>query len=224
LIPIKDLNPSKKAPVVTTLLILFCFLVFFYELYLPPGARERFIQMFAVIPFEIARGVDIPPPDPLTPYGNTVSYQYLHGGFMHILGNMLFLWVFGDNVEERFGHLRYFLFYTVCGVAAALTQVFVTPNSTLPLIGASGAISGVLGAYAVLFPRAGIVTLVFIFFFVDVIVVPALVWIAVWFLLQFVSAMVSVDHLSLGGVAWFAHIGGFLTGIFLTKLFLGKKA
>jgi membrane associated rhomboid family serine protease len=220
LIPIKDLNPSKKAPVVTTLLILFCFLVFFYELYLPPGARERFIQMFAVIPFEIARGVDIPPPDPLTPYGNTVSYQYLHGGFMHILGNMLFLWVFGDNVEERFGHLRYFLFYTVCGVAAALTQVFVTPNSTLPLIGASGAISGVLGAYAVLFPRAGIVTLVFIFFFVDVIVVPALVWIAAWFLLQFVSAMVSVDHLSLGGVAWFAHIGGFLTGVFLTKLFV----
>ena len=220
MIPIKDLNPSKKAPVVTTLLILFCFLVFFYELYLPPGARERFIQMFAVIPFEIARGVDIPPPDPLTPYGNTVSYQYLHGGFMHILGNMLFLWVFGDNVEERFGHLRYFLFYTVCGVAAALTQVFVTPNSTLPLIGASGAISGVLGAYAVLFPRAGIVTLVFIFFFVDVIVVPALVWIAVWFLLQFVSAMVSVDHLLLGGVAWFAHIGGFLTGIFLTKLFV----
>ncbi|WP_456435823.1 rhomboid family intramembrane serine protease [Thermovibrio ammonificans] len=223
MIPIKDLNPSRRTPVVTILIIFSCFLVFFYELYLPPHLREVFIRMFAVIPFEISHGVDLPPPDPFTPYGNLISYQYLHGGWLHILGNMLFLWVFGDNVEERFGRLSYFLFYTFCGVVAALTQVFVTPDSKLPLIGASGAISGVLGAYAILFPRAGIVTLIFIFFFVDVVVVPALVWIAVWFFFQFVSALFSIQHLSFGGVAWFAHIGGFVAGLLVAALYKRLK-
>ncbi len=224
MIPIKDLNPSRSAPVVTILIIVFCILVFTYEILLPPDYREIFIRMFAVIPYEVMSGTDIPPPDPLTPYGNLVSYQYLHGGLLHIFGNMLFLWVFGDNVEDRLGRVKYFLFYTFCGIVAALIQSVVSPNSTIPLIGASGAISGVLGAYVVLFPRAQIVTLIFIFFFVDVIVLPALLWIGIWFLIQFISALISINHLSMGGVAWFAHIGGFLTGIVLTKLFVSKKA
>ena len=219
MIPIKDLNPSRSTPVITILIILVCTLIFTYELLLPPNYREIFIKMFAVIPYEIMHGVDLPPPDPLTPYGNLISYQYLHGGFFHIFGNMLFLWVFGDNVEDRFGKLKYFLFYTFCGVVAALIQSIVSPQSPIPLIGASGAISGVLGAYLVLFPRAQIVTLIFIFFFVDVVVLPALLWIGIWFLMQFISALISINHLSMGGVAWFAHIGGFLTGILLTKLF-----
>ncbi len=219
MIPLKDINPSRKTPLITILLILSCFLVFFYELFLPPSLREVFIRMFAVIPFEISHGVDLPPPDPLTPYGNLVSYQYLHGGWLHIIGNMLFLWVFGDNVEEKLGKLSYLLFYTLCGVVAALVQVLVFPSSQLPLIGASGAISGVLGAYAVMFPRAQIITLIFIFFFVDIVVVPAVVWIAVWFALQFISALISVNHLSMGGVAWFAHLGGFVCGVILAKLF-----
>ena len=219
MIPIKDLNPSRSTPVVTILIIVACTLIFTYELLLPPGYREIFIKMFAAIPYEIMNGVDIPPPDPLTPYGNLFSYQYLHGGLLHIFGNMLFLWVFGDNVEDRFGKVKYLLFYTFCGIVAALIQSIVSPDSTIPLIGASGAISGVLGAYAVLFPRAQIVTLIFIFFFVDVIVLPALLWIGIWFLIQFISALISINHLSMGGVAWFAHIGGFLTGVLLTRLF-----
>lgn len=223
MIPIKDLNPSRSTPVVTILIIVACTLIFIYELILPPTYREIFIRMFAVIPYEIMHGIDLPPPDPLTPYGNLVSYQYLHGGLFHIFGNMLFLWVFGDNVEDRLGKLKYFLFYTFCGVVAALVQSVVSPQSTIPLIGASGAISGVLGAYLVLFPRAQIVTLIFIFFFVDVIVLPAVLWIGIWFLMQFVSALVSINHLSMGGVAWFAHIGGFLTGVLLTKLLISGR-
>lgn len=223
MIPIKDFNPSRSTPVVTILIIVLCMLVFTYEILLPPFYREILIRMFAVIPFEILHGVDIPPPDPLTPYGNLVSYQYLHGGFFHIFGNMLFLWIFGDNVEDRFGKVKYLIFYTVCGIVAALIQAVVYPNSQIPLIGASGAISGVLGAYAVMFPRAKILTLIFIFFFVDVIVLPAALWIAIWFFFQFTSALFSVNHLSMGGVAWFAHIGGFLTGVLLTKLFYRKK-
>ncbi len=219
MIPIKDINPSRSAPLVTILLILVCTVVFLYEVMLPPHLREIFIKMFAVIPFEIIHGVDIPPPDPLTPYGNLISYQYLHGSFMHILGNMLFLWVFGDNVEDKMGKLRFLIFYTICGVVAALFQVMVYPNSQIPLIGASGAISGVLGAYAVLFPRAQIITLVFFFFFIDIVAVPALVWIAVWFAFQFTSALFSVNHLSMGGVAWFAHLGGFVTGVILVNFF-----
>jgi membrane associated rhomboid family serine protease len=218
LIPIKDINPSRTTPVVTILIIITCTLVFLYELFLPLNWREVFIQMFAVIPYEISTGQDIPPPDPLTPYGNLLSYQYLHGSFMHILGNMLFLWVFGDNVEDRFGKVKFLIFYTLCGVAAALFQVLVYPESKIPLIGASGAISGVLGAYAVLFPRAQIITLVFVFFFVDLVVLPAFLWIGVWFAIQFLSALFSVNHLGMGGVAWFAHLGGFVTGVLLTKM------
>ncbi len=219
MIPIKDINPSRSTPVITVLIIVSCILVFIYELML--GSYNRlFILMFGVIPFEIVHGVDIPPPDPFTPYGNLISYQYLHGGFLHIIGNMLFLWVFGDNVEDKMGKLNFLIFYTLCGIVAALIQVFVYPDSTIPLIGASGAISGVLGAYAVLFPRAGIVTLIVIFFFIDVVVLPAALWIGIWFLFQFMSAMFSVNHLSMGGVAWFAHIGGFLAGMVLTKLFV----
>ncbi|MEO2065122.1 MAG: rhomboid family intramembrane serine protease [Desulfurobacteriaceae bacterium] len=218
MIPIKDINPSRTTPVVTILIIIVCFFIFLYEVILPPDLREIFISMFAVIPYEITHGVDVPPPDPLTPYGNLVSYQYLHGSWMHILGNMLFLWVFGDNVEDKLGKLKYLIFYTVCGIVAALIQVLVYPNSNIPLIGASGAISGVLGAYAVLFPRAQIITLVFIFFLVDMVAVPAAVWIAAWFTIQFISAMVSATHLSMGGVAWFVHIGGFIAGVLLVKL------
>ncbi|RUM87520.1 MAG: rhomboid family intramembrane serine protease [Thermovibrio sp.] len=223
MIPIKDLNPSRSTPVVTILIIVVCTLVFLYELLLPPTYREIFIRMFGVIPYEIFHGVDVPPPDPLTPYGNLVSYQYLHGGLLHIFGNMLFLWVFGDNVEDRFGKFKFLIFYTLCGVAAALIHSAVYPSLNIPLIGASGAISGVLGAYAVLFPRAQILTLIFIFFFVDVIVLPAALWIAVWFFIQFMSALFSINHLSMGGVAWFAHIGGFLTGVLLTKLFYKRE-
>ena len=216
MIPIKDINPSSSTPVVTISIIIVCSIVFIYELSLG-SYSEIFLRMFGVIPYEVVFGVDIPPPDPLTPYGNLISYQYLHGGFLHVLGNLLFLWVFGDNVEDYLGKLKYFIFYTLCGIIAALIQVAVYPDSNIPLIGASGAISGVLGAYMLLFPRAGVVTLIFIFFFIDVVILPAAVWIAIWFFIQFASALISINHV--GGVAWFAHIGGFLAGVTFIVLF-----
>ncbi|MEO2068215.1 MAG: rhomboid family intramembrane serine protease [Desulfurobacteriaceae bacterium] len=222
MIPLKDINPSRSKPVVTIFLIVVCVLIFLYELILGPY-NQLFLRMFGVIPFEISHGVDLPPPSPLAPYGTLISYQYLHGGILHILGNMLFLWVFGDNVEDYFGKLKFFIFYTVCGIVAALLQVAVYPDSDIPLIGASGAISGVLGAYMVLFPRAKIITLIFILFFIDIIAVPAVIWISFWFFMQFISALFSINHLGMGGVAWFAHIGGFLAGVILAKLFASKE-
>ncbi len=222
MIPIKDINPSKSKPDVTIAIILACTLVFIYELLIGPFL-PKFFNMFGAIPFEIIHGIDIPPKDPLTPYGNLIAYQYIHGGFLHIIGNMWFLWVFGDNVEDYLGKFNFFLFYTICGITAALTQCIVNPNSNLPLIGASGAISGVMGAYIMLFPRAGIVTLIFIFFFLDIVVIPAFVWIAIWFAFQLLSAAASVNHLSMGGVAWFAHLGGFTTGVTLTYIFKHMK-
>jgi len=220
-IPLKDLNRSRTVPVVTTYIVVVCIIVFLFELSMGRDVIYLF-HAFGVIPYEIVRGVDIPPPDPLTPYGNLISHQYLHGGFFHIIGNMLFLWIFGDNVEDYFGKVKFFIFYTFCGIVAALLQVFAFPDSVAPLIGASGAISGVLGAYFVLYPQAKIVTLVFLGFFVDLIVVPAYIWILFWFFMQFLSLMLA-GSTGGGGVAWFAHIGGFLVGMFISKLAVSLK-
>lgn len=221
MIPLKDLNRSRTVPVVTTYIVVVCIIVFLFELSMGRDVIYLF-HAFGVIPYEIVRGVDIPPPDPLTPYGNLISHQYLHGGFFHIIGNMLFLWIFGDNVEDYFGKVKFFIFYTFCGIVAALLQVFAFPDSVAPLIGASGAISGVLGAYFVLYPQAKIVTLVFLGFFVDLIVVPAYIWILFWFFMQFLSLMLA-GSTGGGGVAWFAHIGGFLVGMFISKLAVSLK-
>jgi len=220
-IPLKDLNKSRTAPVVTSFIIALCVVVFIFEL---ASGRDivYLFHAFGVIPYEIISGVDIPPPDPLTLYGTLISHQYLHGGFLHIIGNMLFLWIFGDNVEDYFGKIKFYIFYTFCGVVAALIQVFAFPDSVAPLIGASGAISGVLGAYFILYPGAKIVTLVFLGFFVDLIVVPAYIWILFWFFVQFLS-LISTASTSGGGVAWFAHIGGFVVGALIAKMLVSIK-
>jgi membrane associated rhomboid family serine protease len=143
--------------------------------------------------------------------------MFLHGGWMHIIGNMWFLWVFGDNVEDSLGHWKFLLFYLLCGIAAGLSQAVLNPNSTAPTIGASGAIAGVMGAYLVKFPRSRITTLVFVFFFLTTFELPAIVVLGYWFVIQLFSGFGSVahSHLTAGGVAWFAHIGGFLAGILL---------
>lgn len=144
-----------------------------------------------------------------------VTSMFLHGGWLHLLGNMLFLWVFGRNVEDRLGHLLYFVFYMVCGVAAGLTHIIVNWGSTLPTIGASGAISGVMGAYIVLFPRSKVLTLIPLIFFFFTVRLPALLFLGYWFLLQFASGIGSLGEADQGGVAVWAHIGGFLIGAFL---------
>ncbi len=145
--------------------------------------------------------------------------MFLHSGFMHIAGNMLFLWIFGDNVEDYFGHFPYLLFYLVCGIGSGITHIIFNFHSNLPALGASGAISGVMGAYIILFPRARVLTLVFIFF----IPIPAFIILGYWFLLQFLAGVSSVGVSATGGVAWWAHIGGFLLGMLITALTLGDR-
>jgi membrane associated rhomboid family serine protease len=141
--------------------------------------------------------------------------MFLHGSLFHLLGNMLYLWIFGNNIEDRLGPVRFGLFYVVCGVAAALTHILFEPGSRVPMIGASGAIAGVLGAYAVVFPRARVKTFIFLIFYIDVVAIPAAIVLGLWFLLQILNVGMG------GGVAWFAHIGGFLSGIVLIRLALG---
>jgi membrane associated rhomboid family serine protease len=217
-IPIKDLNPRRTYPVVNTLLILSNVIVFLYQLTLPPHEYQAFVMANATIPSHI-RGV-------LAGHGSfeaaflpIFTSMFLHSGFMHIAGNMLFLWIFGDNVEDYFGHFPYLLYYLVCGMGSGLTHIIFNFHSPLPALGASGAISGVMGAYILLYPRARVLTLVFIFF----IPIPAFIILGYWFLLQFLAGVSSVGAAATGGVAWWAHIGGFLLGMLITGLSLGDR-
>jgi membrane associated rhomboid family serine protease len=217
-IPIKDLNPRRTYPVVNTLLILSNVIVFLYQLTLPPYQYQAFVMANATIPSHIRVA--------LSGHGNLeaaflpiLTSMFLHSGFMHIAGNMLFLWIFGDNVEDYFGHFPYLLFYLVCGIGSGLTHIIFNFHSALPALGASGAISSVMGAYIILYPRARVLTLVFIFF----IPIPAFIILGYWFLLQFLAGVSSVGAAATGGVAWWAHIGGFLLGMLITGLSLGDR-
>jgi membrane associated rhomboid family serine protease len=212
-IPLKDLNPRRNFPIVNTLLILSNIAVFVYQQTLPPHALQVFRSANATIPAQIPGWFSghVPLGAAFLPL---LTSMFLHSGFMHIAGNMLFLWIFGDNVEDFFGHLPYLLFYLVCGVSAGLLHVLFNLNSIIPAVGASGAISGVMGAYALLYPRARILTLVFVF----LVPIPAIFILGYWFLLQFLGGISAMGAAATGGVAWWAHVGGFLTGISLTKL------
>ena len=206
MIPIRDLYRSLQTPVATIWLIAINVVVFLYEILLDPYSRNHFVTEYGLIPADF-RWFDI------------ITSMFLHGGWMHLIANMMFLWVFGDNIEDILGRARYLLFYILCGVAAGLTQLAANPESKVPLIGASGAIGGVMGAYLVKFPHARIVMLVpFIFFFT--VELPALVVLLYWFILQVFSGFGSIAdvHLGRGGTAYFAHIGGFLTGMVLIWL------
>lgn len=180
---------------------------------------KTFFQLVAVIPVEYTaflKGEHVPI---LKLMFAPFITMFLHGGFMHLIGNMWFLYLFGDNVEDAMGHLRFLLFYLLSGIAATIAHVSVQPLSPIPVVGASGAISGVVGAYFVMFPTARVLTLVPIFFFIaDVVVLPAIVFIGLWFLFQFWSGMLSLAVPHLGGVAWWAHIGGFITGLILAPI------
>jgi len=147
----------------------------------------------------------------------------MHGGLLHLAGNMLYFWIFGNNIEDRLGHFRFVVFYLFCGIVSAYSHALTTPGSAVPMIGASGAVSGILGAYVLLFPRAKVHTLLFFFFFVQVVEIPALIVIGFWAIIQVVNGLLTqgvVDH---GGIAWFAHIGGFIAGLFTIKLWLWRR-
>ena len=211
-------NGRVLTPVVNYTLIAINVLVFFYQLTLSDRALYGFIVRWGAVPAEISSGLDL---------FALVTSMFLHGGWLHIAGNMLFLWVFGDNVEDTMGHVRYLLFYLLCGLAAGLSQVVIDADSTIPLVGASGAISGVLGAYIVLFPHGKIRTLVFLGFFVTVVLIPAWVQIGLWIVLQFFNGFASLGvrtEETGGGVAYWAHIGGFVAGALLVWLFKDQDA
>lgn len=213
MIPLRDNIPSSTYPVVTVSVLAINVAVFIYQLTLGANGLERFIHGTAAIPLEITTLTDIGPwaavPLPLT----LVTSMFVHGGLMHIGGNMLFLWIFGDNVEDRFGHVRFLLFYLAAGVAASMTQILLDPGSTVPMVGASGAIAGVLGAYFLLFPRAQVNTLVILPLYISMVRLPALFFLGFWFFLQILNTGVSSASGASGGVAWFAHVGGFVVGV-----------
>ncbi len=219
MLPLKDVNPTQSRPVVTIGLILANVIVFIYQIFLSRESEQTFVMQLGLIPYELTKGVDIPPYSPLPVYLNLFTSQFLHGGFWHIGGNMLYLWIFGNNVEDYLGKIRFILFYLGCGVVAGLTQTMLSPNSEIPMVGASGAISGILGSYLVLFPRSRVLTLVFLFYFIRLIELPAVILLGFWFIIQIFSGAGSLAVRDSGGVAWFAHIGGFIIGWILTRFY-----
>jgi membrane associated rhomboid family serine protease len=216
-IPLRDANPTRRVPIITLLLIAACFVVFAYELGILADSGDegltRFFLQYGVVPREVTHALAVGAylsPAMLA----IVTSMFLHGGWVHILGNMLFLWIFGNNVEDRMGRIPFLVFYLVGGITAALTQVAVNPESREPLVGASGAIAAALGAYLVLYPGARILSLVFLGFFYQLIEVPALIVLGFWFVLQLIDGLGSLGARNAqGGVAFFAHIGGFVLGV-----------
>jgi len=210
--PLKDTQPSYSRPVVTTVLIAINILIFLFEYSLPEYSRHYFsrgdlIRMYGLTPDHFR----------LT---TLLTSRFLHGGWMHVLGNMLYLWVFGNRLDDALGHAKFLVFYLLCGAVAGVAQVLLNPFSTLPMVGASGAIAGVMGAYLLKFPRARILTLVFIVIFATTFEIPAVILLGYWFIIQLFSGLGSIaqTNLSDGGVAWFAHVGGFLAGMALVKV------
>ena len=208
--PISDVIPSRTRPVVTIGLIAANALIFLYQLQLDDVTVQRLVFRFGVIPARFS-------------YVDVVTSMFLHADFLHFLGNMIFLWIFGDNVEDRLGHTKYVLFYLGSGAIAAIAQVFADPSSFAPMIGASGAIAGVMGAYFILYPHSRIVTLLPLFILWPVIEVPALLFLGVWFVMQFLSGVGSVATATggepAGGVAFWAHVAGFAAGVVGVFLF-----
>jgi membrane associated rhomboid family serine protease len=219
-LPLKDDNPTSTFPLITLGLILANGLVFYHQMSLDTVESQNFIFKWGAIPYQIHHGEvlrEFPEiPLPLTIF----SSMFLHGGFLHLFGNMLYLWIFGNNIEDTLGHLRFLLFYLVCGLVAGLAQVFSNPESTVPMIGASGAVAGVLGAYLLLFPGARILTLFFIFIFIKFVRLPALVVLGFWFFIQ----LLGVWGGSISNVAFFAHVGGFIAGLILVKAFQPRRS
>jgi membrane associated rhomboid family serine protease len=221
--PLRDKIPSKTFPFVTVGIIVINLVIFFYELSLGEQLNSLF-NTFSIIPARF-QNLFQQPANQILPVGFSLfSSVFLHGGWMHVIGNMWYLWIFGDNVEDSTGHFRFLIFYLLCGILAGLTHILMNPASTVPTIGASGAIAGVMGAYFLLYPRSKILTLIFVFVFIQVIEIPAVFFLGFWILFQFISGSVSRGLVeSSGGVAWWAHIGGFLVGLALILLFKKRK-
>jgi len=218
MIPLKDENPKKNLPFINFIFILTNVAVFIYQ----PSSEELlrvFYNTYGLIPNNFTNIFQNGLPQILGIMQSVFSSLFVHGGFIHLAGNMLFLWVFGDNIEYAVGHFNYVIFYFLCGIAATLTQVFIESNSLIPVIGASGAISGVLGAYIIKYPKNKITTLFIIIIFIKLVKIRAVYLLGIWFVYQLLQGYLSLGQESMGGVAWFAHIGGFISGIILVNIF-----
>jgi membrane associated rhomboid family serine protease len=224
--PIRDSVRSESVPVVTRGLVLVNAPVFLMELTFRGVAREKLFYLFGLVPARFthpgwAESVGFP----VHNYWPLITHQFLHGGWFHVISNMWALLIFGDNVEDRMGLFRFLIFYLLCGVAAGLTQMFSSPNSTIPSVGASGAIAGVLGAYLLLFPRARVEVVMPIWFYPFFFELPAVLYLGFWFLSQlFSGTMALANPNQVGGIAWWAHVGGFVVGMLLCGLFVRRRS
>jgi membrane associated rhomboid family serine protease len=214
MIPLRDVIQTRTFPFITILLIVANAVAFLFELSIPDPSMPGFLRTFAMVPADLA-------------WPTVFTSMFLHSGWLHFLGNMLYLWIFGDNVEERLGHFVFLVFYLVCGVAAAMAHTFMNPASLVPTLGASGAIAGVMGAYFVLYPQSRIHTLIFFGFFYRIVEMPAVVLLGIWFVMQFLSGAASVGvktvGVETGGVAFWAHVAGFAAGIVWVLIFRNRR-
>jgi len=218
MIPIRDNQPSSRFPLVNWLLILANVLIFIYEISLEPSALESFVMTYGLVPAEVIS-------QPLENWMPFITSIFLHGGWLHLIFNMLALYIFGDNIEDRLGHIPYLAFYLFGGIAGSVMHILFNTQSNLPTIGASGAIATILGAYLILYPRARVVTIIPIFIFIQVVQLPAPLYLGFWFLSQLLSgaAQITSEAYQSGGVAWWAHIGGFAAGAITALLFYRQK-
>src|SRR6266498_3237563 len=212
MIPLYDTVRTRKFPLVNLALIAVNVLVFLYELQLSPSALEPFIFTWGLVPAHLIS-------DPTTAWVTIFTAMFLHGGWFHLLSNMWFLHIFGDNVEARLGGARYLIFYLLSGVAAVLLQTYILPANQVPMIGASGAIAGILGAYLISFPRSRIASLVPILFIFTIVEVPAVIFLIFWFVLQIYSGLFAMQGANASGIAWWAHVGGFIFGLIMVVFF-----
>jgi membrane associated rhomboid family serine protease len=219
-IPFKDDNPTRTFPYVTIIIIGLNVAVFLMET-LSPESSQQIVYSYGAIPYAITH---FRSNQPIPPVLTIFTSMFMHGGILHIAGNMLYFWIFGNNIEDELGHVRFIVFYLFCGVVAAYSYALTAPSSTVPMIGASGAISGILGAYLLLFPKARVHTLIFFGIFIQIVQVPALIVIGFWAIIQLVSGLFTEGMQSQGGIAWFAHVGGFITGLATIKLWLPRRS
>ena len=217
MIPLYDTLHSRSFPLVNWLLIILNALIFVYELTLSPAGLDRLTRTWGLIPAELIA-------HPTVAWVTIFTSMFLHGGWLHILSNMWVLYIFGDNVEDRMGGARYLIFYLLCGVAAALLEAFILPASTAPMIGASGAIAGVLGAFLILYPGARVASLVPILFIFTIVEIPAMVFLLFWLVLQLFSGWLALQGTAASGIAWWAHVGGFVFGMAAVGLFARRRA
>lgn len=220
MIPFKDDNPTTIFPFVTIGLIALNTIVFVLQFFYSGDIRQ-IVFTYGAIPNYLLTFDTV---QPIHPILTVFTSMFMHGGIFHIAGNMLYLWIFGNNIEDKLGHIRFTIFYLLSGITAAYSHAITSPSSMIPMIGASGAVSGILGAYLLLFPHARIHTLVFFGFFVQVIKLPALLVLGFWIVIQFINGVLGKGFMNQGGVAWFAHIGGFVFGVLMIKIFLIGKS